>query len=88
MRRRERPRSIRCGDWPARYPQRGTGAAVYGGRLFLAGSQGTTYQVWSVNTTTGARRLELELPNVQGEAEGLVNIPKLLGGHLHWNWRP
>ena len=61
-----------------------TGAAVYGGRLFLAGSQGTTYQVWSVNTTTGARRLELELPNVQGEAEGLVNIPKLLGGHLHF----
>jgi hypothetical protein len=61
-----------------------TGAAVYGGRLFLAGSQGTTYQVWSVNTTTGARRLELELPSVQGEAEGLVNIPKLLGGQLHF----
>ena len=31
------------------------------GRLLLAGSQGTTYQVWSVNVTTGKRRLELEL---------------------------
>jgi hypothetical protein len=49
----------------------------------LAGSQGTTYQVWSVNTTTGARRLELELPNVQGESEGLTQLP-LLGGRLHY----
>jgi hypothetical protein len=61
-----------------------TGAAVHRGRLLLAGAQGTTYQVWSVNTTTGARRLELELPRVQGEAEGLALVPKLLGGHLHF----
>jgi hypothetical protein len=40
--------------------------------------------VWSVNTTTGARRLELELPRVEGEAEGLALIPKLLGGRLHF----
>jgi hypothetical protein len=60
-----------------------TGAAFHGGRLFLAGSQGTTYQVWSVNTRSGARRLELELPNVQGEAEGLANVG-LLGGRLHF----
>src|SRR5918993_649873 len=60
-----------------------TGAAIYRGRLLLAGTQGTTYQVWSVDTDTGARRLELELPRVQGEAEGLTQIP-LLGGRLHF----
>jgi hypothetical protein len=60
-----------------------TGAAFYRGRLFLAGSQGTTYQVWSVNVTTGKRRRELELANVQGEAEGLTQVP-LLGARLHF----
>ena len=60
-----------------------TGAAFHRGRLLVAGSQGTTYQVWSVNTTTGKRRLELELPNVQGESEGLAQVP-LLGGRLHY----
>lgn len=60
-----------------------TGAAFYRGRLFLAGAQGTTYQVWSVNVATGARRLELELRNVQGEAEGLTQVP-LLGSRLHF----
>jgi hypothetical protein len=60
-----------------------TGAAFYRGRLLLAGAQGTTYQVWSVDVATGARRLELELKNVQGEAEGLAQIP-LLGGRLHF----
>ena len=61
-----------------------TGAAVHRGRLLLAGARGSTYQVWSVNTTTGARRLELELPGVQGEAEGLALTPRLLGGELHF----
>jgi hypothetical protein len=60
-----------------------TGAAFYRGRLLLAGAQGTTYQVWSVDIATGARRLELELKNVQGEAEGLAQVP-LLGGRLHF----
>jgi len=60
-----------------------TGAAFYRGRLFLAGSQGTTYQIWSVDTATGKRRLEVELPNVQGEAEGLTQVP-LLGARLHF----
>ena len=60
-----------------------TGAAFRGGRLFLAGAQGTTYQVWSVNLATGARRLEVELKNVQGEAEGL-HVTSLLGGTLHF----
>jgi hypothetical protein len=60
-----------------------TGAAFRGGRLFLAGSQGATYQVWSVDLASGARRLEIELPNVQGEAEGLHST-SLLGGRLHF----
>jgi hypothetical protein len=60
-----------------------TGAAFYRGRLLLAGAQGTTYQVWSVDVSTGARRLELELRRVQGEAEGLAQIP-LLGARLHF----
>jgi hypothetical protein len=60
-----------------------TGAAFHHGRLFLAGSQGTTYQVWSVDVASGKRRLELELPNVQGESEGLTQV-KLLGGVLHY----
>jgi hypothetical protein len=60
-----------------------TGAAFYRGRLFLAGAQGTTYQVWSVDVSNGTRRLELELRNVQGEAEGLGQVP-LLGGRLHF----
>jgi hypothetical protein len=60
-----------------------TGAAFLRGRLFLAGAQGTRYQIWSVNLATGARRLEVELKNVQGEAEGL-HITPLLGGSLHF----
>jgi hypothetical protein len=60
-----------------------TGAAFYRGRLLLAGAQGATYQVWSVDVTTGARRLELELPDVRGEAEGLTQVP-LLGARLHF----
>jgi hypothetical protein len=60
-----------------------TGAAFRGGRLFLAGAQGTTYQIWSVNLASGARRLEVELRNVHGEAEGL-HITSLLGGTLHF----
>jgi hypothetical protein len=60
-----------------------TGAAFYRGRLLLAGAQGTTYQIWSVDLSTGARRLEIELPKVQGEAEGLAQLP-LLGGRIHF----
>jgi hypothetical protein len=60
-----------------------TGAAFYRGRLLLAGARGTTYQVWSFDVSSGARRLELELTKVRGEAEGLAQIP-LLGARLHF----
>jgi hypothetical protein len=39
--------------------------------------------VWSVDVSNGTRRLELELRNVQGEAEGLAQS-SFLGGRLHF----
>jgi hypothetical protein len=60
-----------------------TGAAFRRGRLFLAGAQGTTYQIWSVDLANGKRRLEVEIKNVQGEAEGL-HVTPLLAGALHF----
>jgi hypothetical protein len=69
---------------PGAVPASGvTGAAFSGGRLFLAGAVDTTYQVWSVDLRNGKRRLEVELPNVEGEAEGLHSM-RLMNGELHW----
>ncbi|MGH2926166.1 MAG: hypothetical protein ACRDK1_09370 [Solirubrobacterales bacterium] len=59
-----------------------TGAAFWKGQLLLAGSSGDVYQVWSVNTRTGERRLAIE-QKICGESEGLDLIPTL-GGALHW----
>jgi hypothetical protein len=59
-----------------------TGAVFRHGRLLLAGSVGDVDQVWSVDTRTGKRRLELET-SICGESEGLDEIPTL-GGKLHW----
>jgi hypothetical protein len=58
-----------------------TGAAFYNGRLFLAGSSARRFQVWSVDTATGQRRLEIERKYV-GEPEGLAVFTGL-GGILH-----
>lgn len=60
-----------------------TGAAFHQGRLYLAGARGRTYQIWSVDPADGRRRLELELPEVEGEAEGLDSMARL-NGRLHW----
>jgi hypothetical protein len=69
---------------PGAVPPSGiTGAAFYRGRLLLAGAQGATYQIWSVDLTSGARRLEVELHKVRGEAEGLAQVP-LIGARLHF----
>ena len=59
-----------------------TGAVFDHRRLLLAGATGSTFQVWSVNTSTGSGELVLE-QHVCGEAEGLDIIPTL-GGELHW----
>jgi hypothetical protein len=68
---------------PGAVPPTGvTGAVFWRGRLLLAGEANGVYQVWSVNTATGERRLELEM-RICGESEGLDVIPTL-GGELHW----
>jgi hypothetical protein len=59
-----------------------TGAVFRGDRLLLAGEADGAYRVWSVDTRSGKRRLELEL-HICGESEGLDLIPTL-GGTLHW----
>ena len=49
-----------------------TGAAFYRGRLFLAGQDAGGLQVWSVDVTGATPPvLELELPGVAAESEGL-----------------
>jgi hypothetical protein len=63
-----------------------TGATFYRGRLYLAGSEDRTYQVWSVDVGTGARRLEIER-TIVGESEGLA-VVDALGGALHWMIQP
>jgi hypothetical protein len=62
-----------------------TGAVFVRGRLLLAG-EGERYQIWSVDTKTGKRRLELEA-EMCGEAEGLDTV-RTLGGELHWLLSP
>ena len=71
---------------PGAVPPSGiTGAVFVGGRLLLAG-EGKTYQVWSVDTRTGGRRLEFET-EICGESEGLDTI-NTLGGRLQWLLSP
>jgi hypothetical protein len=60
-----------------------TGAVFVGGRLLLAGTdQSGRNQVWSIDTKTGKRRLELQ-QKFCGESEGL-DLIRMLGGELHW----
>jgi hypothetical protein len=63
-----------------------TGATFYGGRLFVAGSDTGPFQVWSIDVTTGSRRLEIERA-LSGESEGLDSA-RVLGGTLHWQIQP
>jgi hypothetical protein len=61
-----------------------TGAAFYRGRLFLAGQDAGALQVWSVDVTGATPPvLELELPGVAAESEGL-DVLDARGGVLHW----
>jgi hypothetical protein len=59
-----------------------TGAVFYHGRLLLAGQRDTDFEVWSVDMTTGLRRLEIRRGAI-GESEGL-DVVEALGGVLHW----
>jgi hypothetical protein len=59
-----------------------TGATFYNGRLFLASNvDNRMLQIWSVDTATGQRRLEIER-GYRGEPEGLATFTGL-GGILH-----
>ena len=65
-----------------------TGAAFYHGRLFLAGQDAGTLQLWSIDVTGAtAPLLELELPGVAAESEGL-DVLDARGGILHWLLSP
>lgn len=70
-----------------------TGAAFHDGRMFVAGSQGHTFQVWSldvdhcVSGTSCDSRLEIEKPDIIGEAEGITTV-HALNGELHWLIQP
>jgi hypothetical protein len=65
-----------------------TGAVFYHGRLLLAGQDAGRLQVWSVDVTGATpRRLELELPGVAAESEGL-DVIDARGGMLHWLLSP
>jgi hypothetical protein len=59
-----------------------TGATFVDDRLYVAGADDSTYQVWSIDLATGARQLEIER-QVFGESEGLAYV-EALGGVLHW----
>jgi hypothetical protein len=59
-----------------------TGAVFWKGKLLLAGEDHGAFQVWSVDTNTGARQLEVE-KRICGESEGL-DVITTLGGELHW----
>jgi hypothetical protein len=65
-----------------------TGAAFYRGRLLLAGQEAGALQVWSIDVSGATPpRLELELPGVAAESEGL-DIVDARGGILHWLLTP
>jgi len=65
-----------------------TGAAFYRGRLFLVGQDAGALQVWSVDVTGATPPvLELELPGVAAESEGL-DVLDARGGLLHWLLTP
>ncbi|HKE16556.1 MAG TPA: hypothetical protein VKB80_16905 [Kofleriaceae bacterium] len=64
-----------------------TGAVFYRSRLMLAGQDTGVMEIWSVDVGTGTRRLELRLPGVRAESEGL-DILRARGGVLHWLLSP
>src|SRR3954449_12360078 len=64
-----------------------TGATFYGGRLFVAGTEGDTkFEVWSIDLANGSRRLQVER-TIVGESEGLDTFDAA-GGTLHWLIQP
>jgi hypothetical protein len=62
-----------------------TGAAFFEGRLYVAANRGREgkIRVWSIDPTTGERRVEIAKKVADGESEGL-DVFSGLGGALHW----
>ena len=63
-----------------------TGAVVIGPRLFLAGQDRDSFQISSIDLTSGNVRVEIQ-ETISGESEGLDNF-RGLGGSLHWMVMP
>ena len=59
-----------------------TGAAFSRGRLYVAGQSAGPFQIWSIDLSSGGRRLEIER-RFRGESEG-IDFFSALGGTLHW----
>jgi hypothetical protein len=64
-----------------------TGGVFVDGRLFLAGELNGLLQIQSVDLKKGSSRVELTLPGVGAEAEGL-DLLDARGGVLHWLLTP
>jgi hypothetical protein len=62
------------------------GAVIYGGRIYLSTQSDGVDRVVSVDTTTGASRVEIEQPGT-AEPEGL-DAGAYLNGLLHWELVP
>jgi hypothetical protein len=60
-----------------------TGATFHGGRLLAAIGARNGIQVWSIDTRTGRKRLEISR-RVLGESEGLAKV----GARLYWTVMP
>jgi hypothetical protein len=71
---------------PGVAPNGAGGAVVYGGRIYLSTRVGKVNEVVSIDETTGASRVEIEVPGSL-EAEGL-DVGPYLGGLLHWELVP
>jgi hypothetical protein len=67
-------------------PQGAGGAVVFGGRLFLSQLVDGVNRVISMDTTTGATQVEIEIPGSL-EEEGL-DVGAYLDGLLHWELVP
>jgi hypothetical protein len=63
-----------------------TGAVFVGARLFLAGQDGSRFQVSSVDLTSGKATPEIQ-ETINGESEGLDTFTGL-GGTFHWMVMP
>jgi hypothetical protein len=63
-----------------------TGATFVGGRMLVAGQDGKTFRVYSIDLATGAHELEIER-TIVGESEGLVTA-NAKGGTLAWLVQP